>query len=799
MSKQEKIVYTMCPGSGCHENCVLETHVVDGKITRTERAILPGVEGDAFGICQKGIIAAELPYSSDRILYPQKRVGARGEGKFERISWKQAMDEIGAKLMEIKEKYGPKSVLVNNYSCGYPPVFNSINSFLLLRFVHTFDATLLPWVTCDTSTCFSGQIDFGSTFGFSFGNYDIRKLRESDYIIIWGSNPLGWTRATHTTYNMIEAQEKGAKIVTIGVVYDSTAAKSDLFIPINPGTDTILALAMANVIINEGLYDKDFLNKRTVAPFLVREDNGLFMHEKDIVPGGNPQNYLYWNRVPASAKSIAPHKFDLEGGSPDLFAEVTVNGVRCKTAFSLIVESISEWTPEKAETITGVPSQLIRELAHEYATRENAVIYENWGLRYYNSGPAARAITLVATLVGHMDKGAGGYAFGGALLGDTYPVSLNAMDITFPDGVEKAKGDSPLIMYEILEAGFPYKALLNVMSNPVHVWPNRKKWTDDIFPKLDLIVAYEIRKSDTALWADYILPDCTIFERTELLCSLANHIILNEPAIEPLGEAKPPAYFWKELGKRVGLEKYFDRDTEDWIKELIASSDPAIANVKPTITLERLKKEKMIRLNVPEDIVAWRNMNFLTPSGRIEIYSDLLAPVGHAIAKPTEAIVHGEERQTYPLQLFVGRHRVFMQSQFIEYSDLRQIGGDKPSIRLNSVDATNRGITDGDLVEVYNSRGSLRTIARISESIPPGMAHMWFGYRASEWEGDPPTKLMTPMDTKEVHDELMQRWIEIERKRAPGPLTTDPDRHSIRGWETLWDNLCEVRKVDGGK
>jgi anaerobic selenocysteine-containing dehydrogenase len=804
MKQDENFVYTACNGTGCHEQCFLKTFVKDGKIVRTEQGVLGPPEGVRYGICQKGIENGKFPYLKSRLLHPLKRVGKRGEGRFEEISWNQAMNEIGAKLREIRDKYGPGSVAVNTFYCGYPANWAALHVNLTYRFIHTFGATCFEQEAVDSGSFFAAKVDFGSSM--RYGRYDVRLIANARHILIWGSNPLGTTRATSTTRNILDAQEHGAKIVNIGLTYDSTAAKADQFIPVKGGTDVALALAMNRVLIEEGLCNYDYLTNYTVAPFLVRDDNGKFLREADIIAGGDPARYVYWNKEPAEARSIGANNLTFKDSAPDLLAQVSVKGIRCKTAFLKLRHHLAEWTPEHQETITGVPAGTVLQLAREYAANKPALTFLNYGMRYRNAREAHRAVQLLSALTG--SKVALSQIGGGG-----HTVRLNTLPVTCPDGIDKVKGNRPTT-YDFFESfrvpGEPkYRALLNVMGNPVHAQPGRKMWTDEVFPKLDLIIDYDIRMTDTALFADYVLPDTCTFERMELLPQ-AGWMILQEPAIKPIGEVKPPSDFWRELAKQVGLESYFNKTTEEWLEICLKSQDTAFTSVDPPVTLERLKKEKMVRLNVPTTPYdPFVELGFLTPTGRFEFYSEDFVASDEAMAKWVPPLIHTPKRKQFPLHLFVARHRMFMQTQFTDFPDLRELAGDKPWMRINPVDAAVRGIKDDDLVEVFNDRGKVHVKVLLSEAIPPGVAQMWFGYQADEYLEGAPTLLQMPSGTMETIDNTVRNWLEVVKKRSlplPGqapsmerwPETMNGDYKYVGGWDVIFDNYCEVRKISGG-
>ncbi len=200
---------------------------------------------------------------------------------------------------------------------------------------------------------------------------------------------------------------------------------------------------------------------------------------------------------------------------------------------------------------------------------------------------------------------------------------------------------------------YPIKAFIKANGNPVHNCPNRSRWTEETFPQMELVVEFDIWMTDTGELADYVLPDCTAFERMELVApGCYNHVVLQEPAIEPLGEARDPSYLWRELSKRVGLGEYFDKTAEDWIAIRIQSPFPMIANIDPPLTMERLKKEKRVRAAVPETpFDPYASRKFTTASGRIEFYVERLAEMGEAFAKyrPTLEVPDGVRENPYHL------------------------------------------------------------------------------------------------------------------------------------------------------
>ena len=218
-----------------------------------------------------------------------------------------------------------------------------------------------------------------------------------------------------------------------------------------------------------------------------------------------------------------------------------------------------------------------------------------------------------------------------------------------------------------------------------------------------------------------------------------------------------------------------------------------------------------MRLNVPTGPYdPFESVGFLTPSGQFEFYCEDLTEADEAMAKWVPPLINTPKRGEYPLHLIVARHRVFMQTQFTDFPDLREVAGKEPWMQINPVDAASRGISDSDMVEVYNDRGKLKVKARLSQVVPPGVVQMWFGYRAGEYLEGAPTLLQVPLGTAETQDAAARRWLEVVKQRwlpLPGelpswerwPYTINGEWIIAGNWDVIWDNYCQVRNIPGGK
>lgn len=259
------------------------------------------------------------------------------------------------------------------------------------------------------------------------------------------------------------------------------------------------------------------------------------------------------------------------------------------------------------------------------------------------------------------------------------------------------------------------------------------------------------------------------------------------------------------LAQRLGLGEYFDKTAEEWLDVRLASDYPFIAGIEGGVNMERLKKEKMVRLATPP--MNWDpflGLDFSTPSGRLEFYCERLLPVGHALATytepmgvPTEQSKAAGKNEEYPYQFFSGRQRFFMQSMFTDDPVMVEMSGGKPSIRINPVDAKREGIIDGDKVEVYNQRGHVIAPVRLDEAIPPGTIQVWFGWRQRQFEEGTYSELLVPLGGRETLDEVSEHWWNemLGKNQVKCGFFTGSEGCIAGAWDTIWDCACNIRKV----
>jgi anaerobic selenocysteine-containing dehydrogenase len=786
-----------CLGSGCHAGCIHLTRVKDGKIVKVERVIYP--DGEEGTICLKGVAGARLPYHPDRLKYPLKRVGKRGEGKWERVTWEQALDEIADKIKRIREEYKPESVAIQ-------PVWNSTNPLggiqpmLGFRLRNLLQATELnQGMPIDSNPVFSNYFSFGTSGG---SIADPRTLIEGNtkYMIAWGTNPA--EMAVRFMRYISEAQERGAKLVDIGLVFDPTAEKADWWIPVKVGSDTALALAMISVIINEKLYDEEYITRYTNGPFLVRTDNGKFLRESDILSEGDPKKYVIWDISGGQPKTIAPKTYGISGFKPALFGTYKPGGIECRPVFQMLADLANQYLPEKVEEITGVSSGTIEKLAREYATTKPAAILISFGLRYKNSGNAYRAMNTLGAITGNIGVMGGGPIFGMMSQGrlNAPLLKFNDMPIIFPTEA-RAKSIPMAKSFQCMITGKPYpiKVLVIYGANLLHTFPNPRRWIEEVFPNLELVVVNDIFMTATAEYADYVLPDCTVFEREDIDIGYGGHIVLLEKAIEPMYECRPPIYFWSELAKRLGLGEYFDKTIEEWIEFRLNSKDPSIAGIEPPLTLERLKKEKMVRANVPREVHhPFLDKKFPTPSGRIEFYCEELVPAGDALPVFREQLESPRSAlaKKYPLVFNTANNKFFMHTMFANDSSILKSYKMEPHISINPQDAKKRDIKDGDVVKVYSDRGSCKVKAMVSEVVPPGVVHIPHGWWPKQFIEGHLANLLLSLASPETRDEAREIFWSVAAERKSIDIAGHDEFRHAYSPDTIFDCLCEVKRVE---
>jgi anaerobic dimethyl sulfoxide reductase subunit A len=723
-----RLIRTVCDPN-CHASprCGITAHVEDGRIVTIEAGSFPLPEYDRR-ICAMGMARLEQQYHPDRLLYPLRRVGARGEGRWQRISWDEAFDRLADRLHQIAAEHGSRSLAFFAGS-GAAGVLTKGSA---QRFAAAIGGTAHR----------AGGVDYGVPKGLEYmfgvpastyfrpGGHEMADAVNSRMILLWGGNGAD-TRLVDFHF-ITAAQRRGAKLVCIDPNRSATAQRSEQWISPRPGTDTALALALLEEILRHDWQDNEFLTRHTNAPFLVRRDNGAFLRAADLF-GGDAADYLVWN---SSADRAAPHGScelaALQGRYRITLADGSVT--ECAPAFELLRELACDYPAERAGEITGVPAETIRELAREFATSKPAAIRIGYGVdRWYYCDYTARAVANLAVVTGNI-----GIAGGGISVHDgTYGAPLNLHSFRSPGGREAATLDVISLM-KAIEHGDPYpvRALWLSASNMLNqTSANRSRVLRAIVPKLDLLVVVDHFMTDTAALADVVLPACTIFEKKDLVAGM--FLQLQRAAVAAAGESKSDWEIFAGLADRMGLGEFFAAAPESYLREMIEIGHPLLEGV----TLERLEREDAVLLNRPSaPYVAFTDFKFKTPSRRIELYKEELVRHGAELPyyhEPVEASPANPLYERFPLTLLYSHSRHRIHSTFANLPKFKQLEPE-PILEIHPADAARRTIANDQSVRVYNERGSVCLKACLNSGLKPGVAVISEGSWVKDFpEGDP--------------------------------------------------------------
>ena len=662
-----------CPHD-CPDTCSILTTVEDGKaIAVRGNPDHPFTRGR---LCVKVNNYEERVYSDKRLLYPLRRVGPKGSKQFQRISWDEAIETIAKRWKSIIATDGAQAILPYSY-LGTQGIINGLNVGDPL--FNKLGATVSERTFCDSGSCTAYMMTIGPTPGV-----DPESFVHSKYILLWACNTLG-TNSHHWPF-IEQARKAGAKLVVIDPVRTRTARLADWHIPIRPGTDAALALAMIHVIIKENLVDRDYIDKHTIG-------------------------------------------------------------------YDELAERASTYTPEFAAQETGVPVEDIVKLAREYATTPPAVVRIGVAVeRHAGGGQTVRAIACLPGLIG-----AWKHVGGGLLQLPIWAFPVKWEVLMRPDlqpekmRVLNSWRLGPALTGE-LDFDPPIKALFVYNANPMAMVTEQAKLEQGLEREDLFTVVSEHFLTDTAGYADIVLPATTQLEQKDIMFSWGHlYLSYNNPAIEPLGEAVPNTELFRRLAKAMGIEDpSFYRSDDEIIEASLDWTNPVLQG----ITLEDVKAKGYARLTVPsaDDWAPHREGNFPTPTGKCEFKSTItgggnfVVPLfrqgynGDQDGTPVDALPHyippNENPQTtpalakrYPLSLITPKSHAFLNSNYGNLpAQTAQAGGEEQAVFLHPDDAEQRGIVAGAPIRVFNDRGAFEAFATISPDVMPGVVMAPAGY-----------------------------------------------------------------------
>jgi len=660
-----KEIYTDC--TLCYHSCGTRVMVEGGKAVKVR-----GLESHPLNkgrLCPRGAHALDVIYNSSRLKRPLKRF----DGGFQEISWEQALDEIAEKLSRLRDDYGPE---VLGFFCGSIGVENLEMSTLIHLLRSGYGS---PNFFSVESVCYRMRI---RTRQMTFGRYPTEEPNSNLYIL-WGHNPD--QSDFPLKFFMKKNLKQGAKLVVIDPKRFPLADKADMYLRIRPGTDGALALALMNVIIEEDLYDHDFVERHTIG------FDKLIPHVRQYTPEW--AEALTW--IPArDTRELARLFANTKGASifqGTCTQDQTANGTQNSRAFSVL------------QAITG-----------------NINVPGGWVM-----SPPPR--------FGHPGFSVEGMPLGG----DQYPLVYDLWGRKAPYGVVT------LVPESIPDK---LKAFMVIGGNPLVSMPDSNAFKS-AFEKLDLLVVHELFMTETARIAHYVLPACSHLEKwgiayTYNVCHCLPFLMLRKKCIEPLNESWSEWRFLTELGIRLGLSDRFPWKTEeDFVSFMIEPSGFSfdyLLNEKPEGDFYAEKQ-----YTIPDGIFRTPSGKIEIYSNTLEQVGFDPLP---SYLEPERGLERGDMafREKYPLILSVGnRSLYYTHSQHRHVGALKKLSPE-PLTEIGPETASKYGIADGDPVVVETNRGRVRMKARVKEQVAEGIVLVPHG-----WGGDANGNLLTDVACRE--------------------------------------------------
>ena len=708
----EKTCY-LCHQFHCLGGCGLKATVRDGRLVKVEPR--PHADDRYRKICLRGINEVQHVYASDRLQVPLKRVGERGEGKFEQITWDEAIKTIGDRVKEIQEKYGKGSLYVKkSVEANTGQGFSFVDVFLNAEGggLTGLDRGIANGCEPALQTVNANSVN------------SIWEWKNASTLINLGNNicesGIIWSQA------LADAKEGGTKVITIDPRLSPTAALSDQWIAVKPAEDAAIVLGMIKQVLDNGWYDEEFVTKYTSLPFLVDCDTGELVGEVETGTNRNGVedkpvvHSLVWDSV-----TNTPQPYDAEGVEPVLEGEWTYEGRPLATEFVLLKDKMDEYTLDWAADRSGIEAEVIAQLADDYANRGPAII--NYGIggpdKYGNADVLGHSIATLVALTGNYGKAGAGCGFynsgGGGISG-----ALTAWPVP-----EWAKlSENKMRLYEVASKPNDIHGAITFGDAFTLRAADSNKVLDWV-KSLDFFAIIDIYHSSAVDYADIVLPACGKFENTEDYKNVRvsqNHVHIAQKCIDPLFDSKTDLEIERLILSQWGYDKYLPQSYDELNRKQLSDLTDALEG----ITYEKLiENDCMLPLKGGDDPVesqvGYHEPVFKSPTGRIELYYEDLVDDGQALPSYetcAEAYDGNPKKSQYPLVFTQGKTRYRIHAYYSASDWFRD--NYTPCVTMHPSDAEARGIQNGDDVRVYNDRGDFICRAVVDEGIRPGVLFM---------------------------------------------------------------------------
>ena len=756
---EERVIRSMC--RMCHGVCGVLVHVRNGRVVK--------IEGDPHSptnrgtLCPKGLSTIQHQYNPRRLRYPMKRVGKRGKGKWQRITWDEAYEILVNKFYDTWEKYGKQATAIctgtgRHWQDWYGIFGNALG--LALRFG-------LP------PQCYTPRIEvITKMFGYRIPvpDYYGFKGAKPRLVVHWGCN-LSYSNADGMHGSRpLEMVNEGAKSIVIDPVYTSLAEKADLWLPVRPASDAALAMGFLNVIINENLYDHEFVEKWTNLPGLVRDDNHKMLTEFDITGEERqisgepllgiqpPERLVFWDKD--KNQQVISEGPNVNPAMTGAFHVQLANGstATCHTAWEHLVNRVNEYPPDRVAETTWVPAEKIVEAARMIVSNRPWAL--QWGVTFDHSGvnsahATQAAMTLVA-LTGDLDA-PGGMAmwdppayrkasFPGELGPSYVSPEMSPVDLIPPEVREVvrryklyplARPHCDYVNRDIAQGKLHVEILWVVGANPLLNSMN-SKMVYEALKKIPFIVVWDHYMTSTAMIADLVLPVAMWTERDQIGdCHLLWGIMARQKCVEPLGEARSD-----EEGTLGFVKKMAERDPEYWNKVIPWNSIEEWLDwrLEPMGMTWKQFKEQGIYIE-PQRPFRYKETGFHLPSGKAELWLRIAQkfnqdPLPSFVEPPLFSYSNEKLAKDYPLLCTTRRVPSFFHSEFRQVPYLRELFPD-PMVEINARTAKEHCIKEGDWVYIESPMGRIKQKAKVTEAVHPKVVvanHQWWFPEGSERE-----------------------------------------------------------------
>ncbi len=759
---------TWSAGPGCHGGCGVLAHIEDGKLVKIEGD--PEHPWNQGRLCSRCLAMTQYVNHPDRLTRPLKRVGERGEGKWQEISWDDAFDLIERKMKNIRQEFGAESFVftmgtgrdIGPWICMLAYAYGSPNVMFGLSGLSCYTPRMAALHTVQGNYCVPDAAQWFPK------RYEDPRYKVPKCLIIWGYNIPASCPDNIFGHWFIDLMKKGTEIIAIDPRLSWFASRAKKWLKLRPGTDGALAMGFLNVIIRERLYDKEFVEKWTNATHLVRSDTGKLLREDDLVDGGANDNYVVWDTAAESPvvwdSKEAAHR--LPNVKPALEGEFKLRltggaEISAWTVWSVFCRQVDEYPVEKVSEITWVPEKDIVEAARFYAESKPAAIH--WGVPIDMTPaitPTAQAIANLWCLTGNLDVPGGNVIsrFAFDVVAYALPGNKGVIKLASKEADQKRIGidrygplkkfvwraQPDMVLEQIFsEEPYPIKGMWIQAASPVvGLGLDPKKWVEAL-KKLDFVVAVDLFMNPTTQLADVVLPTASFLEKDSIKSWWVPLQTINK--VMSVGDCKPDVEINFELARRFDPDFNWN-DIHELFDEILKPSGLTFKELQkqgwafppeghPSTPYHRFEKG-LLRSD--------RKPGFQTPSGKIELYSTLreewgLEPIAHYEEPPFTPISRPDLYEKYPLILSTGRRSpVFFHAEHRNIPWLREIDPD-PVLEIHPDTARSLGIGEGEWVWVENWLGRCKLKAKVTLVVPTWMVMAPHGWWFPEKPGPEPS------------------------------------------------------------